>query len=696
MATASTFQAKNGSWILEVDLWDGKSLAVRHFVDTDARSYLSYFTKSGRWNQTNINNAACTVVNGSVSYYGIGEWEYFSDAERDFVKSFMGRRTENVWGELLTGWESKIKREAREKYLRNREVRIERMMDEAVPDIPMDFEEWAAEKFQENYALQEKTDEGVRCTCTACRSVWIRPKGMGTKARPCPSCGALIRGTYEKEPTTVPKYKRRGGTKLILMQPCKDNGVLFEKDLEIRKRWLIRFFWADAWWDTEGKHVTVTEGIRIFVKSGHSEGKCWYLHWIGNDGAQFWDTSKPAQWRYGSGYVYPGTLKGAMKLWSEEQRRTGIDILAAKGIKFDANIMIMHAKTHPAWEYLAKNGLTRLLTDDVEDTEIWGAQSSYVHHDGKTAWEVLKINGNRIDRLRQLDGGRIVLKWLRYEETLGLKISTETIRRYEKRGYTPESVWELLSATRSPEKLLNYMEKQAAAAGKTVPWVIGEYRDYLDMARKQGLDLDNALFARPKDLVMAHDECVMYAKSHEIQMKADGIRKKFPKVESVLAAVYGKYAYRDSNYTIVVPQKIEEIIREGRILGHCIDTTDRYFDRIEQNISYLVFLRKTEAPDKPWYTLEIEPGGTVRQQRTTGNNQNRKDAEAYMPFIRMWQKIVRQRITAADRQLAEKSRETRIQEYRELREKKEKVWHGALAGQLLADVLEADLIEEVV
>ena len=97
----------------------------------------------------------------------------------------------------------------------------------------------------------------------------------------------------------------------------------------------------------------------------------------------------------------------------------------------------------------------------------------------------------------------------------------------------------------------------------------------------------------------------------------------------------------------------------------------------------------------PYYTLEIEPGGTIRQQRTTGNNQNRKDLEEYAPFIREWQKEVRRKLTEEDRKLAEQSRSVRIEEYRELREKKEKVWHGKLAGQLLADVLESDLIENI-
>ena len=50
-------------------------------------------------------------------------------------------------------------------------------------------------------------------------------------------------------------------------------------------------------------------------------------------------------------------------------------------------------------------------------------------------------------------------------------------------------------------------------------------------------------------------------------------------------------------------------------------------------------------------------------------------------------------MTQEDRINAARSRNIRQQEYSELRKKKEKVWHGKLAGALLADVLEADLIE---
>ena len=46
-----------------------------------------------------------------------------------------------------------------------------------------------------------------------------------------------------------------------------------------------------------------------------------------------------------------------------------------------------------------------------------------------------------------------------------------------------------------------------------------------------------------------------------------------------------------------------------------------------------------------------------------------------------------------DKKLADESAKLRVQEFIELRKNQSKIWHGPLAGQLLVDVLEADLME---
>ena len=154
-----------------------------------------------------------------------------------------------------------------------------------------------------------------------------------------------------------------------------------------------------------------------------------------------------------------------------------------------------------------------------------------------------------------------------------------------------------------------------------------------------------------------------------------------------------KYDFTDGKYTIIVPRTIEDIVVEGSVLGHCIDRTDVYFDRIQNKTSMLAFLRKADKPDVPWYTLEIEPGGTIRQKRTVGNTQKDEDIKAFTPFLREWQKHVLRKMNEDDKALARASKEARLEEYGQLRQKNTLVRNGLLRGQLLADVLEADLME---
>ena len=128
---------------------------------------------------------------------------------------------------------------------------------------------------------------------------------------------------------------------------------------------------------------------------------------------------------------------------------------------------------------------------------------------------------------------------------------------------------------------------------------------------------------------------------------------------------------------------------EGEKLHHCVGSSDRYWERIERNESYVLFLRRVSRPDDSYYTLEIEPDGTVRQKRTMYDRQKEdiKDAEK---FLREWQKAISKRITAKERGLAEKSRILRNEEFTQLREN-QIIIH--LRGQILADVLMKDLME---
>ena len=172
---------------------------------------------------------------------------------------------------------------------------------------------------------------------------------------------------------------------------------------------------------------------------------------------------------------------------------------------------------------------------------------------------------------------------------------------------------------------------------------------------------------RPKELRRRHDEAVAEIELREAELKADEYSRRFPEAEKVLKEIKERYEYENDTYMIMVPSRIVEIVEEGRALHHCAGNTDRYFDRIAQRETYICFLRKKAEPEVAYYTIEVEPSGTIRQHR--GYLDEEPEIELVKPFLREWQKAIRKRLTENDRKYAAISAVKREQNIEELKAK---------------------------
>lgn len=673
----------DGSTIYNIDLYScfvtDVVLSARYFASPAEESFLSYIVEESKWSSAGIDNIANYVHSGYMdqngNYYWRNRsiWEYAGDPDDYEVEDFRGTRD-------IQYWENNIRSNRYYSSLCRRQQRINNMMDEKTPDIPEDFMRWLHEEvFPREYLYQEKVETGTKMWCTACAKKWTEKKGRKAGRMICPKCGREVIATHKKEHESKE-------IQVFLFQKCDDG-----------KEWMERLFRVKAFWETgEQRLVRYDERIRIIIPPGQNRGKCFYETGIRGGKAQYWDRN-PNNHRVIPGYLYPYNLQETRDMWQLELRHSGIEVLASKGIPANFNLMIMYIECWPYMEYLIKGRFYHLAQEIINDS-LYKNMKQINENGARSPKELLSLGQSQVDRLRQQDGGFLMLSWLQAESERGVKVSPENLDYLIKRGVSARrgSIGEALKYL-TPNELVNYIRKQMEKDGIT--FFEGElqtYCDYLDMARKQKLNLAHPMFYKPKDLRAAHDECVLNGKKKEFDLRAEEILEKFPLIQENMDAIRERYSYEGEKFCIRVPRGIQDILREGRALGHCIDTTDRYFDRINQNISYLLFLRRIEDPEKSYYTLEVEPGGTIRQQRTTGNNQNKEEVAEYMPFIREWQQELRKRITTADKELAAQSREIRIREYQDLRDRKETVWHGKLAGKLLADVLEGDLIENAV
>lgn len=67
---------------------------------------------------------------------------------------------------------------------------------------------------------------------------------------------------------------------------------------------------------------------------------------------------------------------------------------------------------------------------------------------------------------------------------------------------------------------------------------------------------------------------------------------------------YKKYEYENDRFMVISPESQEDIVNEGLVLHHCVAS---YVNRHIDGLSAIMFIRKKDEPDKPFYTMEICP-----------------------------------------------------------------------------------------
>lgn len=378
---------------------------------------------------------------------------------------------------------------------------------------------------------------------------------------------------------------------------------------------------------------------------------------------------------------------------------------------------LCHYAIHPQLEMLAKLGHRDTVNELVSMSR---ENKSIIDWSAKKPWELYRLPKNIYDewdkrgnKLSQLK----IFKRLKGSTVRDLDLSDKL---WQVSNYRLSTVNSFIAGAKKlkaePREVLRYIEKVQRESGGgchhcpgiTLTEAFNLWMDYLSLVTKTG-KLKTAS-AMPKDLKGEHDRLVAVLsrkqakekiaerkkQEKEIRRRAElegaELEKKYPRVRKVYADIAPRYSFSDEKYTVVVPIGISDLIVEGNMLCHCIAHVERYYKRIETHESYLMFLRKTKDPATPYYTLEVEPGGAVRQKRTFDDRQN-ADIKDATEFLIKWQEELQKRMTASDRRLAAKSRKLRDEEFKELRENKVTVRNGYLRGKYLADVLEADLLD---
>lgn len=670
--------------ILKVSLYypdnlraEGRMPSYEVYIDRSARRFITYDCISDKWLNAKLDRLNWPHY---VPMYPCA-WSTAADAK--LAAEYLNSEVQGY--EAVLNYQLELRREA----LLRRHKKETDLWDAdmaLIPALPKDWEHWVDKVgIPQNFIFYQYKKRGAKTGyCTYCgKDVMLRDKPSHNKTGRCPCCRHEI------------TYKAIGwlGWHLDTKEVCvyliqaKQNGFV------------VREFWASRrYCKKDYKHPTLSciEHWRMvydYNLSAHpyywGKYKTLDMRWIAGVPSCTWMGYNSIYNSHGCqvGRIYGKTLphlaKGPLK-------HTGlVDWLYAHGLVAYPDKYLLTLCKIPQLEQIWKAGLTELANLCMQNSV--SARNFIKAPDASRLTKALGIDKQQLTRLRQHNGETSFLCWLQWEKQCGKAISDDVIQWFCDQKI-PVRELDFIQGKMNPLQVRNYLQRQAASSGDTMKQVLTTWKDYLSMAERLGIDTNDEIVYRVKLLRQRHDELVLRRKQQESQNPAEDVLKKFPDVDDICRSIKEKYEYSDEQYSVLAPNGVADIIVEGAFQCHCLGSSDRYWDRIERQESFILFLRRTSAPHIPYYTLEIEPDGTIRQKRTKFDRQE-DDIKEATEFLMEWQKVVTKRITTSDRKKAAASRILREQEFEQMRRENVIIHTGDLAGKRLVDVLVADLME---
>lgn len=291
---------------------------------------------------------------------------------------------------------------------------------------------------------------------------------------------------------------------------------------------------------------------------------------------------------------------------------------------------IRYQLVFPIVEQLCKRGFSQTLTDEFIHRNQHGSEL-IMHLEHNKVTEVVGIPERLIKHyLKGSDFHSRLKKFIELYE-IDPNVREEDVDWLELNGIEAVQVRSVLEESQmSIMRLCEYLEHVRINQCFDPKHAIVDWRDYLHAAKTIEVDLTDNKARYPSSLKREHDRAIVKQKL-VLDAKKDEIFQK--ETER-----YGKlYSYKDDEYMIVSPKDMKDLFEEGRKLNHCVGS---YSDRIIAGTSCIMFIRKTEEPDKPYFTIEINRENNFVVQLRANSNRliNHRSESDLVKFLKEWSK----------------------------------------------------------
>lgn len=175
------------------------------------------------------------------------------------------------------------------------------------------------------------------------------------------------------------------------------------------------------------------------------------------------------------------------------------------------------------------------------------------------------------------------------------------------------------------QQCLNYLNSQTEL--RNINNALQYWKDYISMIQRMNYDLTVVRVVLPDDLREAHD------KASE-NLDVFKVKKYKEKCKELDITRRTKYEYYGEKFLIRLPLAPEEIVAEGKFLQHCVGG---YVERHCKGKTTILFLRKINEPNTPFYTIEIH-GNKIDQVHGYRNDveTGHKPLPEVSEFIAKW------------------------------------------------------------
>lgn len=640
------------------------------YIDKAEGRFVTYQHETERWLAAKLDRLPWP----SWLYWSEGKW--ISEKDHETIRQYLGGEHGGYLG--LLDYQLQVREdELARKHKRETDRWDADLMQ--TPELPKDWDRWVYKVgIRKNFIFYRYDRKGAdHGYCTWCESeVPVRKPRHNREGR-CPKCRHKI--VYK----SLGKFRAVDVSEngLYLFQRCRDGVIL-------------RFFCAGVRYRSEkpGQPERFCFEKRRIIYS--REGKKLRSYYYGTYKQQYsrWIEGERPYSYFGYSY-YDQDEKGPVygrtmpDLSRRELKNTGLREYLCQRKEAEPDEYLAVLEDRPELERIVKGGLAFLAEEYIKDP--W--KGRLFRTDETALTRMLGINTMELKRLREKQGGFLFLQWLQQERKTGKILDDAAISWFCAERIGPEAL-RFIRDRMSETQICHYIKRQMKENGMKSSEVLAVWQDYLSMAVGLGMDRNDPIVYRARKLRQRHDELVERAGDKDLLVRTGKIQESFPQMAQVLRELKGIYEYAGDEYSIIAPAGIAEILQEGRKLHHCVGDSDIYWERMSRRESYILFLRQSAALHEPYYTLEVEPDGTVRQKRTAYDRQGKELAQIEI-FLKKWQKELAKRITDREKQLAGKSAALRKENLEDLKKEQVVIRTGELAGKLLAEVLEQDLLE---